>query len=433
MGGFPVLSEILNKMGIDNSPVRKKAWLLVSKLPFPDRKDENWKHTRLDDFLDIDNLAVYGSDISESDTPDEGNILFSETEQSTVDISVTLSGKIKCVGPKDTVYVENIDNMPTKELEWAFDERIVKYSPDALVRTLFETGVYLRITGGNSEEPITVRINDILDSKVQFSVVDSEDRIKRFFWFLVDLAPGVSVNLIDEGFMSGKTDSSLFKELTVRVGDGASLNYINVNSSNGLFERDRRVFIAERNSRVNSFSVSTGVIHLRSETELVVDGEGLESDIWEAFLSFNNSKRDIVTLQLHNRGFSESNLRVLGAVGKSTIVDFTGTIMVAKDARKTDAYQKASMILLGNNSHAGAVPKLEILADDVKCSHGASIGEIDKDSLFYLMTRGINIKDAKVMALRGFFEVFLSKLSGFSVKDVIETQIENRLKEFVES
>ncbi len=433
MGGFPVLSEILNKMGIDNSPVRKKAWLLVSKLPFPDRKDENWKHTRLDDFLDIDNLAVYGSDISESDTPDEGNILFSETEQSTVDISVTLSGKIKCVGPKDTVYVENIDNMPTKELEWAFDERIVKYSPDALVRTLFETGVYLRITGGNSEEPITVRINDILDSKVQFSVVDSEDRIKRFFWFLVDLAPGVSVNLIDEGFMSGKTDSSLFRELTVRVGDGASLNYINVNSSNGLFERDRRVFIAERNSRVNSFSVSTGVIHLRSETELVVDGEGLESDIWEAFLSFNNSKRDIVTLQLHNRGFSESNLRVLGAVGKSTIVDFTGTIMVAKDARKTDAYQKASMILLGNNSHAGAVPKLEILADDVKCSHGASIGEIDKDSLFYLMTRGINIKDAKVMALRGFFEVFLSKLSGFSVKDVIETQIENRLKEFVES
>ncbi len=280
MGGFPVLSEILNKMGIDNSPVRKKAWLLVSKLPFPDRKDENWKHTRLDDFLDIDNLAVYGSDISESDTPDEGNILFSETEQSTVDISVTLSGKIKCVGPKDTVYVENIDNMPTKELEWAFDERIVKYSPDALVRTLFETGVYLRITGGNSEEPITVRINDILDSKVQFSVVDSEDRIKRFFWFLVDLAPGVSVNLIDEGFMSGKTDSSLFKELTVRVGDGASLNYINVNSSNGLFERDRRVFIAGRDSRVNSFSVSTGVIHLRSETELVVDGEGLESDIW---------------------------------------------------------------------------------------------------------------------------------------------------------
>ncbi len=140
-----------------------------------------------------------------------------------------------------------------------------------------------------------------------------------------------------------------------------------------------------------------------------------------------------MTLQLHNRGFSGSNLRVLGAVGKSTIVDFTGTIMVAKDARKTDAYQKASMILLGNNSHAGAVPKLEILADDVKCSHGASIGEIDKNSLFYLMTRGINIKDAKVMALRGFFEVFLSKLSGFSVKDVIETQIENRLKEFVES
>ncbi len=433
MGGFPVLNEILNKMGIDNSPVRKKALPLVSKLPFPDRKDENWKHTRLDDFLDIDNLVISRSDISESDTPDERNILFSETEQSTVDISVTFPGKIKCVGPKDTVYIENIDNMPTKELEWAFDERIVKYSPDALVRTLFETGVYLRITGGNSEEPITVRINDILDSKVQFSVRDSEDRIKRFFWFLVDLAPGVSVNLIDEGFMSGKTDSSLFRELTVRVGDGASLNYINVNSSNGLFERDRRVFIAGRDSRVNSFSVSTGVIHLRSETELVVDGEGLESDIWEAFLTFNNSKRDIVTLQLHNRGFSGSNLRVLGAVGKSTIVDFTGTIMVAKDAQKTDAYQKASMILLGNNSHAGAVPKLEILADDVKCSHGASIGEIDKDSLFYLMTRGINIKDAKVMALRGFFEVFLSKLSGLSVKDVIETQIENRLKEFIES
>ena len=108
-----------------------------------------------------------------------------------------------------------------------------------------------------------------------------------------------------------------------------------------------------------------------------------------------------------------------GIAGGSSHVTFEGRIIVAPDAQKTEAYQENHNIVLSDQAHAETMPQLEIYADDVKCSHGATVGRLDEEALFYMRTRGVPEKDAKVLQMLSF----LSPVTPEDKREIVEKAV----------
>jgi Fe-S cluster assembly protein SufD len=120
-----------------------------------------------------------------------------------------------------------------------------------------------------------------------------------------------------------------------------------------------------------------------------------------------------------------------GILGDSARGVFTGRIFVDQIAQKTDAYQNNANLLLSNNASATARPQLEIYADDVKCSHGATTGELNEDALFYLRARGVAEADARLLLLFAFAGENLDRLPIESLREFTKNLIDTRLRDAV--
>ena len=131
-------------------------------------------------------------------------------------------------------------------------------------------------------------------------------------------------------------------------------------------------------------------------------GEGAEADLKGLYLCGGDERVNIRILVHHRVGGCMSHQLFNGIAGGSARVSFEGRIVVAPDAQKTEAYQENHNILLSDGAHVETTPQLEIYADDVKCSHGATIGRLDEEAQFYMRTRGIPEKEAKVLQMISF-------------------------------
>ena len=109
-------------------------------------------------------------------------------------------------------------------------------------------------------------------------------------------------------------------------------------------------------------------------------------------------------MQDHRVPYTKSNLLFKAAVKERAHTAYEGTIRVHKGAQKTDAYQASRNLLLGKNARADATPILEIEANDVRCTHGATVGPVDPEQLFYLRSRGLSVEDSTQLMMRGFFD-----------------------------
>ena len=140
------------------------------------------------------------------------------------------------------------------------------------------------------------------------------------------------------------------------------------------------------------------------DIDVVIDlvGEGAEVDLKGLYLCGGDERVNIRVLMHHRAGGCISHQLFNGIAGGSSRVTFDGRIIVAPDAQKTEAYQENHNILLTEGAHVDTTPQLEIYADDVKCSHGATIGRLDEDALFYMRTRGVPEKEARVLQMLSF-------------------------------
>ena len=131
-------------------------------------------------------------------------------------------------------------------------------------------------------------------------------------------------------------------------------------------------------------------------------GEGAEVDLKGLYLCGGDERVNFRILMHHRVGGCVSHQLFNGIAGGSSRVAFDGRIIVAPNAQKTEAYQENHNIVLSEQAHVDTTPQLEIYADDVKCSHGATIGRLDEDALFYMRTRGVPEKEAKVLQMISF-------------------------------
>ncbi|MBR2225005.1 MAG: SufD family Fe-S cluster assembly protein [Bacteroidales bacterium] len=148
-------------------------------------------------------------------------------------------------------------------------------------------------------------------------------------------------------------------------------------------------------------------------------GEGAEVSLKGLYLCGGDERVNFRILMHHRAPCCVSRQLFNGIAGGSSRVTFEGRIIVAPDAQKTEAYQENHNIVLSDRAHAETMPQLEIYADDVKCSHGATVGRLDEEALFYMRTRGVPEKDAKVLQMLSF----LSPVTPEDKREIVEKAV----------
>jgi Fe-S cluster assembly protein SufD len=165
-----------------------------------------------------------------------------------------------------------------------------------------------------------------------------------------------------------------------------------------------------RDSVLNNHNLNLGSLNLRQETSLTITGSGVDAHLNSLTIASAGQEIDQRTLQKHLAPDSNSRLLFKNALEGQARTIFSGMIDVGHDAQRTDAFQTNRNLLLDDTAEANSLPGLEIHANDVKCSHGATTGQIDPELVYYMRTRGIPTKMAKKLLVYGFFEEILQTL-----------------------
>ena len=166
---------------------------------------------------------------------------------------------------------------------------------------------------------------------------------------------------------------------------------------------------------------------VRNNLQLSLDGEGIESHMFGLYLVTGDTLADNHTVVDHRKPNSFSNEIYKGIMDGNSKGVFNGKIYVRPQAQKTNAFQKSNNILLSDKATINAKPQLEIFADDVKCSHGCTVGRLDEEALFYLRARGISKEHAQAMLLKSFAENVIEQIKIEALKQYAEEMIVERL------
>jgi hypothetical protein len=164
---------------------------------------------------------------------------------------------------------------------------------------------------------------------------------------------------------------------------------------------------------------------VRIQNDLV--GRGATSRVTGAYFADGVQHLDYDTFQLHAAPDTTSDFAFKGALRDRASAVWRGMIRVEPDAQRTNAYQENRNLLLSKTAHADSIPGLEIMANDVRCTHGATLGQVDREQLFYLMSRGLPRHEAERLIVRGFFQDVLNRIELEPVRDALAHVLESRI------
>ena len=223
------------------------------------------------------------------------------------------------------------------------------------------------------------------------------------------------------GFATGVND------LVLRP--GSKLTYISVQDwSRQFVSVQMNSTVAEEQASAVNLSLNFGGRYSRMESVSRLAGAGARSDMLAVSIAGADQEFDQRTLQDHLQPNTTSDLLYKNALSDNARTVFSGLIKVERGAHRTDAYQKVRNLLLSDEAEANSMPGLEILADDVRCTHGATSGQVEPEELFYLLSRGIPQVKANGLIVNGFLSEVIDRLSGEDIKAYLHAQIADRLK-----
>ena len=211
------------------------------------------------------------------------------------------------------------------------------------------------------------------------------------------------------------------------VGPGAKLTYVCTQEwSDKVLSIQMNTTTAERDAAAMSLNVNLGGAYSRFESFCRLVGEGARSDMLAIAVAHGAQEFDARTLQDHACPRTTSDLLYKNSLSEKSRVTFGGLIRVEPHAHFTDAYQTVRNLLLSDDAEANSMPGLEIMADNVKCSHGATSGQLDEDQLFYLLARGLSKSVAHRLLVVGFLEEVTQRLAQPAISEKLHQLIEEK-------
>jgi Fe-S cluster assembly protein SufD len=406
---------------------QQNAWQVYKRLGFPTSADEAWRRT------DIHNLAIetfrtglggklvsVPSNLLEplTDLRHGGQIILSQdTSQITLEKELQDQGVIFTdLQTAYKMYPEKVGQVLGKLINLEED----KFG--ALAAAMARKGIFLYV-------PKNVKISTPLHSLFWAS----GENAAFFTHYLVYLDDGAEVTYVHESsspdHIEGQNMHSGLMEIF--VGQEAKLTFVELQSwGDNVWNFTHERINVERNGSVDWIFGALGSKLTKNFSDLNLVGEGSTGKMSGFYFTQGKQHLDHDTQQNHFAPHTTSDLLFKGAlIGESRSV-WQGLIYVAPNASKTDGYQANRNLVLDHRARADSIPGLEILTDDVRCSHGATVGKIDQEQIYYLESRGLRRTDAERLIVEGFFDPIMQRIPFDGVKNRFQLAIVEKMKDF---
>jgi Fe-S cluster assembly protein SufD len=385
---------------------RAAAATRFAELPLPSTDDEHWRFTDLRDF-DPESFSTDGA--VERRVVPEGML---EVDVAATAVVGEAGISILKSAPEGVTFEPFEDHERLGELVGA-DEKFAAHNAAA-----WEHGLLVRVAKGvELEQPLAVRI------------VNSVERGRLFFRLLVIAEAESRFTLIEE-YASSSPELTSYTNAVAElfVEQAAKLEYVSIqNLSRETWHFATHHARVERDAELDwvagGFGSKKGKVWIQND----LTGQGATSRVTGAYFADSDQHLDYDTYQLHVAPSTTSDFAFKGALRDKATAVWRGMIRVEKDAQRTNAYQENRNLMLSPTTHAVPIPGLEILANDVRCTHGATVGQVDREQLFYLMARGLSRGEAERLIVRGFFSDVLDRIELEPVREALAEALEARI------
>jgi Fe-S cluster assembly protein SufD len=248
---------------------------------------------------------------------------------------------------------------------------------------------------------------------------------------LIVVEPGAQVTVAEQWLSSAADLTGYFNPVTeIVVGDGASLEYLcvqDLSEQAWILGSQRAQVGRDANLHWVGLGLGSGQGKLRMETD--INGSGASARVTGAYAAHGRQHIDYDTTQEHAAPHTTSDLAFRGVLRDRATAVWSGMIKVDPGAQRTDAFQESRNLLLTDGAHADAIPGLEIEANDVRCTHAATVARLDEDQIFYLQSRGLDRAQAQHLLVGGFLEVIAGRLEGSPfLHDVVQAALQRELE-----
>jgi len=427
---YKIYKENIKRISENSSPYingfREAAIEKFNLLGIPTRKDETYRYTNLDTFFGHEFKSYFMPVASDFARAEEFRCDVTDLDAHGV---VLLNGFYPTINDKlrelpGGIWIGSL-NEASKKFADKVEEHYGKYAvndSDGLVHlntAMASDGVFIYVPEGV-----------ILKKPIQIvNLVHSEEDIFNQHRNLIIVEKNAEITLIvcDHTLSPQKFLTNGVTE--VYVGENSHFDIIRVQNEHNNAGKITHTFIhQERNSNASSNNITLHGGLVRNSTHHYLGGEGAESYSYGLYLADKFQHIDNYVNVDHAFPNCTSNQLFKGVLDDMATGAFNGRIYVHKDAQGTMAYQKNNNILLTDDAKMDTKPQLEIYADDVKCSHGATVGQLDNDALFYLQSRGINKREARLMLMFGFAHEVIQNIKVEPLRERMDNLVMQRLR-----
>jgi Fe-S cluster assembly protein SufD len=269
----------------------------------------------------------------------------------------------------------------------------------------------------------------VVDKPLYVRIANAVDGGSLFWRLLVVADPESRFTLIEE-YLSASPDVAGYSNAAVEivVRDAAKVEYVSVqNLSRGTWHFASHHARVERDAELDWVAAGLGSTKGKVRIQNDLAGPGATSRVTGAYFVDGTQHLDYDTFQEHIAPDTTSDFAFKGALSDKARAVWRGMIRVEEGAQKTNAYQENRNLLLSKTAHADSIPGLEILANDVRCTHGATLGQVDREQLFYLMSRGLSRSEAERLIVGGFFQDVLDRVELEPVREALAKALEARI------
>jgi Fe-S cluster assembly protein SufD len=383
---------------------REQALERYRALPLPTTSDEHWRFTDLRGF-DPEAFSVNGAQAAGTGA--------SMLEIDAAAIAEATEGGVEIVrAPEGITFAPLEDHERLGTLVEATDKLTAHNA------ALWKHGLLVHVPAGvELEKPLYVRTGNATPGGAHF-------------WRLLVVAEkGARFTLIEEHASSAPDLESYSNAVSeIFVEQGAKLEFVSIqNLSHETWHFATHRATVARDAELDWVAGGFGSRKGKVTIENDLAGSGATSRVTGAYFADGEQHLDYDTLQSHLAPNTTSDFAFKGVLRDKARAVWRGMIKVAKDAQRTNAYQENRNLLLSPDAHADSIPGLEILANDVRCTHGATVSQVNRDELFYCMARGLSREEAQLLIVRGFYQEIFDRIELEPVRDALQSVLEARL------
>jgi Fe-S cluster assembly protein SufD len=404
---------------------QRQAWSRYLELPTPGHKDEPWRFANLKRLADIGSFVPAPATAPAADDLVEQSQRFDKVSGRIVFVDDNLAAEpfldpdLAAKGVIFTTLQDALATVPEKVREYFMKEspELGSEKYEALHVAMLRNGAFLYV-------PDDVEISE------PFVVYNwaREDRTALFPHTLFITGRHAKAELIEfQEAASPDTTNFVVANAHLHAADGAKPRHTIVQNWNlNTLSFQLNTNNAQANTEAKSTLINVGSAQARQEVHGKIYGSGSNVEMYALNVPKGTQEFDQRTLQTHIAPQSRSDLLFKNALMDKARTIFSGLIIVEDDAQETDAYQTNNNLMLSETAEANSLPGLEIKANDVKCSHGATTGRIDESELFYFLARGIPRRKAQELMVYGYFEEIIAKLDDQQLTEYVRELVRHK-------